>query len=798
MSRRVSGAKPKPSPASSTSSPGLGLAVWFEPVALALFGMMCVWSFMAPVDAVSVFRGDALVQNLCWLLTACLVAAAHFCDVQQALTTGQQSPARSFGRWAWLIGGCVLMWLVVCTYLAGAENDPRQAWHGFWQVVSLASCYLCARALLVRAEARALATLLIATGAIALGSNGLYQVGVSLPQDRASYAADRVSVLRAMEIEPGSPQQQRFESRLESPEPYATFALTNSLAVVLSAGLVLLIGAAGMLVLDDFHKPGWWLPKWATISILCGAALVVGVCWFLTRSRTAYVAMLIAAVYGCVQVYRARRSVGQTNSAMRSNRLVWWVGGGLCVASLSLGAWLLVRNDRLVLSEAPKSLAFRLEYWQATFEMIREHGWFGVGLGNFQSYYPQYKLEVASEEIADPHNWLFDVAATLSVPVAIALVGWLAWLFQQPWRRPLDQSEPTTAPESAKYTLRALLVGAMGGGVLCGLLLSLLTGTNLGLTFATWGCAAVLASAMWPAIKLLFTRDRGVSGVMLARTSALAMLVCLLASGSWQASGIGVPLAVLLALSSPAACARQELSGVGLLKYRRQALGGVALAGAGLLVFVFQSWLPVTQHWKYMQQATQADSFLTRITSAERAIDADPLDTQAIGWLARGQAILAMSASRTDFEPAAREACEAFDRWLSRDRHRFTNWVQAGDSALELAAAAEEKGLPASDLLEKATQYYAGAVERNPSSARLHGQLAVTAGFVGDWASFEREAAEAVRLSEGTPHLDRKLEAQQLWFPFDALPAQNRSSQSGLVAAEPLLEWVRTQQTDKR
>ncbi len=64
----------------------------------------------------------------------------------------------------------------------------------------------------------------------------------------------------------------------------------------------------------------------------------------------------------------------------------------------------LLASDSLVLSEAPKSIAFRLEYWQAATRMIIDYPLTGVGLGNFQSYYPSYKLPAASEIIADPQQ----------------------------------------------------------------------------------------------------------------------------------------------------------------------------------------------------------------------------------------------------------------------------------------------------------------------------------------------------------------------------------------------------------
>ena len=67
--------------------------------------------------------------------------------------------------------------------------------------------------------------------------------------------------------------------------------------------------------------------------------------------------------------------------------------------------------DRQVLTEAPKSLQYRLQYWSATLQMIRDHFILGVGPGQFRWQYLFYKLPEASEEISDPHNLFLDAAA---------------------------------------------------------------------------------------------------------------------------------------------------------------------------------------------------------------------------------------------------------------------------------------------------------------------------------------------------------------------------------------------------
>ena len=93
------------------------------------------------------------------------------------------------------------------------------------------------------------------------------------------------------------------------------------------------------------------------------------------------------------------------------------VGVGIAAAALSGGL------DFAVLSQAPKSLRYRLEYWQGTWATIREHLWLGTGPANFRDYYFRHKLPESSEEIADPHNFILDVWANAGL---LGLIGLLA------------------------------------------------------------------------------------------------------------------------------------------------------------------------------------------------------------------------------------------------------------------------------------------------------------------------------------------------------------------------------------
>ncbi|MFA5555259.1 MAG: O-antigen ligase family protein, partial [Phycisphaerae bacterium] len=79
------------------------------------------------------------------------------------------------------------------------------------------------------------------------------------------------------------------------------------------------------------------------------------------------------------------------------------------------------------------SMLVRWQYWTASAQMYRDNSFAGVGPGNFNSYYPKYKIPAAPEVVRDPHNFLL---AFLTQYGPIGLLGFLL-ILAAVWNRGL-------------------------------------------------------------------------------------------------------------------------------------------------------------------------------------------------------------------------------------------------------------------------------------------------------------------------------------------------------------------------
>jgi len=403
---------------------------WLLAGAVALLAARPLYPSETPADT-----GDGLPVVMLWLALAV---------VWMLGLLGRRQWTFRFG----LLDG-LMVFLVVWTAISAMGwarvSHARPAVNMLWEWVGLGLVFLLVRQWAAgQREIRAILAVMLAV-AVGLAGYGLFQCVYEFPQTRAIYYADPEKALReaGLAYPAGSPERIAFEKRLESREPLATFALTNSLAGFLTPWLVV---GAGIGLLGD-----GWAFGWRTRGGLLAAGLLLAACLLLTKSRSAYLAVLVGLAglglwWLVVQVWDRRRPTASEDPTFAQEpvpapRTVWQrailalVGILAALALMIAAAFYWGGLDIQVLTEAQKSLQYRWEYWQATWQIIRQQPVWGCGPGLFRYAYTRYKLPQASEEIADPHNFLWEVWSTAGTPAALAMLAMLALWAVQVWQR---------------------------------------------------------------------------------------------------------------------------------------------------------------------------------------------------------------------------------------------------------------------------------------------------------------------------------------------------------------------------
>jgi O-antigen ligase len=126
---------------------------------------------------------------------------------------------------------------------------------------------------------------------------------------------------------------------------------------------------------------------------------------------------------------------------------------------------------------------FRLDLWQSSLEMVRDHPILGIGLDNFAYVYQAYLRAGAAAEpnLSHPHNWVLHLWLELGLLGLIAF-GWLVLRF---WRYVLNQSESRWLVAGAAGAMADLLVhGFIDNSYFL-----------VDLAFVFWLCLALVAGA---------------------------------------------------------------------------------------------------------------------------------------------------------------------------------------------------------------------------------------------------------------------------------------------------------------
>ncbi len=643
-------------------------------------------------------------------------------------------------RFGWVDAAvCLLVgWHTVAGIAAAFSGSARPAVNMTWEWIGMGLSFLLARQLVVtQREARAVIAVM-ASLAVGLAGYGLYQYGYELPAMRAAYAADPAGSLQraGLGVEPGTPQAKLFEDRLQGTEPIATFALTNSLAGYLAPWLVVLLGAALL---------GGPTRRHTAIALLCAAP--VAVCLVLTKGRSAYAASAI----GLLLLWWTARHGGRTK------RLGWrlalaaavLLAGALTVAIATGGL------DRKVATEASKSLGYRVQYWQSTLHMIADRPLLGCGPGNYQFEYTRYKLPEASEEVADPHNFVLEIWSTAGTPAALALVLALASFFWRVRTRGacretsettggnLERSERQAGAAPAFEDATWFVLAGGGAGFLLAIPLGMLSWAPPGLISIAIGFPLAAATAC---LLSGWVREGGLPPALPAVGTAV-LLVHLLAAGALGFPGVAGTLWLLLALGLRGDAPRQAP--------RAAAFGALAFAFVLALACHQTAYGPVLQAQNASHAARDAVSagrFDRAETWLRTAAEADPLAAEP--W--RDLASLALQTwQQTGDLKSLERFREADAAATKREPNSAAAWFASGQWHLTVYGKTQ-----AMRDAERAVGSFQQAVAQYPNSGRYRAQLALAHDAAGDETAFEQQAREALRLDRLTPHADKKLPDQ--------------------------------------
>lgn len=648
--------------------------------------------------------------------------------------------------------------------IISGTGNARLAANLSWQWLGFGMLFFYARQVLARsADVRMLAAVMLALAA-GLSVFAMAQYVYLMPQARAEYKKDPDAMLAQAEIyaPEGTPQRRHFEDRLESKEPTATFALTNSLAGFLTPWLGL---AVGLIVIA--------LAKVETRRQAIGVAviaLVLSVTLVLTKSRTATLAVMggsaLAILYltplGKRVDVRIPLGLGLAGVLVL---IVGIVSGGL---------------DTEVLSEAPKSVLYRFQYWQATAAMIAEHPWLGCGPGNFQDAYLKYQLPEASENIADPHNFALEVWATSGTLAALAMAAAIVLLVLRVRQAAQVTEVIDDAPPTAGWQahLVALLVGvalAYGLGLIVGLMPDYF--------FALVGLPAMVL-VLWTLRPWI---ERGETSLALLVAPLVALLINLLAAGGISFPGVATSVWLLVAMIltlcdlrvSPRWWQLPRTPAVLLLL-------ATVLMGVAFHRLVYVPVLEGTALLNQAERATTEGRIDDALSLLEKASQADlysprPWMNQAALWEAQLVQLGDAPVPRERFNLATEEA-------LLRDPRSASTRSQLGDWRLELYRRSGR-----ADDLAAAIYNYREVVTRYPNSARGHAQLAWALHLAENDDEAALAAARALELDSQHDHGEYKLTVLRV---TDFPPAMGLSQRPlSDDSAEQTMQSLRTSST---
>ena len=699
---------------------------------------VCLWLLVGITVATPLVTSEAAVMKgtgigliLIWLLLAFFWSLS--------MLAGE---SRMRVHWLDLLPVILIVLFIISGIATARISNFRMTLNMIWLWGSLVAAFFLFRQLVrEQIELRAMMAIMIAL-ATTMASFGLYQVVYDLPRQRAEFQKNPQKMLRAAGIHapPGSPLRAQFANRVNSREPFATFALTNSLAGLLAPWLVVLAA----FLLSDFQTKGQpaervrlWVAR-RTVGVIL--LVLMFACLLLTKSRSALLA--VAAGMALYAVWSGHR------------RWLSWkvlVPSGLVVGVLLVVGYLIKGLDFQLLTQAGLSLTYRLQYWRSTMSMIGDRWLVGCGPGNFQSHYMLHKFPESSESVSDPHNFLLEIWAlvgTLGLLVALGLVVYWIRLMKR-----ADAVSPSEDQAGDSRPVRQFGHWTTYAGAAFGVFLAYPCGGIAGLTPSSslllFIPVAVLA--VWVLHPWVVAGELPRHWILIGWAT---LSINLLAAGGISFAGVAISWWMLLAFGLNHRFNSQ-------IDVSRTVGWGAMLASVVTLAFFTQNSLyPI---WNANNHVFLGDHFssLGRKTSAQQsyrlAAQSDPYSPHP--WL-RLSALAAQNLSDKSNKSQLRAFREATTNLLLLDPQSPSSHRICGDLNLLVFRATKKR-----EFLELARKCYEGAQRRYPSDAMTTATVAWSLHLLGDVAGAVEQAGRALTLDERNPHQERKLSRQRLADP---------------------------------
>jgi O-antigen ligase len=680
-------------------------------------------------------RGYGAIFVVLWLL---LLAAWLIARVKAA------APPLRWSR----SDALVLAFFLIYTFsgvVAVWQGSPRPAINVSWHWLSIGIAYFLFRQLIQGSVARRGAIAVMIGMSASMAAMGLEQALFSLPDAQAVYARFQndpreLYVHTGQWLPEGSAERQLFEARLRAAEPTATLALANSLAGLLVPAITLATGIlAGQA--RSLHNR-----RLQTLWIAPPLMALVG-CLVFTNSRSGLAASLVASL---------------TAVLLCTKRPLHWsigIGAAVCLIGFTFS---LLRPQRF--GEAARSLAFRQDYWQATRALIEDYPLLGCGPGQFQDTYTAYKLADASEEVADPHNFVLEVWATGGTISGAAFLAALAAVACHTYgigqrKSPIGDAEPPHAfapPRELPYVYGGALAGVpLGAGV------AWVDGLPVSAAHVGLAASALVATL---AILHRWVIDGGMPR-WLPALAAGGLLLHLSVSGGIGEPALATMLWLLIAIQfdvfTPLPTTGKLVSDASGPQGWDRSLArmysvGALISTVALIVTTYATYYrPVLSAATHMARADGlafAGQNAAHLQAVEAAVNADPWSAEAARRLANARFARWQQDRAPEFNAEWQQSDNAARRLAPR-RHAI--WRE---SAERYAALFRESGNE--DALAQAIAHADQAVALYPTHADHHlycAELLIQAGRRSDARSQLARAADLDQTKSAAGHTDKLL-----------------------------------------